>query len=309
MILTITPNPAVDRVYFVDNLRIGEVNRPADTSFTAGGKGLNVARVANIIGSSVAASGFLGGYNGEFIRSEIKKLGIADAFLSIDKDTRICINITDRSTGESTELLEPGPKLEIAEYERFYEHLKKLAPLYDVVTISGSTPAGAPEDFYSKCVRIINEAEKTAIADTSGKSFTAALKEKPFMVKPNQYELASYLGQEITNDKQCADALMSLAEAGVTLPAVSLGKDGCMALCDGRLLRFYSPKVSVVNTVGSGDSFIAGTAAGLDRGMSQKDALKLAMACGTANTQFMATGTVTRDLVESYYKQIEVKEL
>jgi len=118
VILTVTANPAVDIVYFVDKFEMGEVSRPLNMTYTAGGKGLNVARVASILGIKTAARGFVGGYNGEFITSEIEKLGIKNLFTQITGETRKCINISDAS-GKSGEILETGPSITAYEKESF----------------------------------------------------------------------------------------------------------------------------------------------------------------------------------------------
>ena len=113
---------------------------------------------------------------------------------------------------------------------------------------------------------------------------------------------------EIKSDEQIKQALRFLYDKGVEVPFVSLGKDGAAAMIDKRCYRFISPKVQVVNTVGSGDSSVAGVVAGLDMGYSLSDAIKLGMAAGTANTQFEQTGFVTKEMVDKYFNQIEVKE-
>lgn len=303
MILTVTPNPTIDRVYFVDEFQMGEVHRPAKISCTAGGKGLNVSRVTHLMGIKTLAMGFIGGFNGEFIKSEVTKQGIASNFTQIQGETRICINISDKS-GQSGEILEHGPFVtedEKASFIRDYEENVKSA---DIICVAGSLPKGLDSSFYTELISIAKKHGKKIIADASGKTLDDVIKAKPFMVKPNRYELSLLLGREIASIEDVKEALLFLKESGVELPLATLGKDGAMAYTSGEFYKFTSPEVEVINTVGSGDSSVAGIAVGLSREMSIIDSVKLGMAAGTANTQFPETGFVTPELVEKYYKEI-----
>lgn len=304
MILTISANPAIDRVYFVDSFQMGKIHRPLHTAYTAGGKGLNVARVARILGAEVAAMGFVGGYNGEFIKAEVEKLGISSRFTPIAGETRICINIADRS-GRSGELLEPGPTIAESEAAQFLGEFRETISAYDVICASGSLPKGLDGEFYCRLVRLAREAGKKMIVDTSGKALEDVIRAKPYMVKPNRDELAKLLGAQT----DVRDALRALHAQGIEVPLVTLGSSGAMAYIGGRFYRYTTPDIPVKNAVGSGDSTIAGIAVGLERGLAVRDAVRLGMAAGTANTQFGQTGMVSRELVAFYYKQIEVKEI
>lgn len=306
MILTVTLNPAIDRVYFLHSFEVGEVNRPASMTYTAGGKGLNVSRVASILGEAVCATGFLGGYNGQFISQELKRMGIEDSFIQIEGETRICLNMTDQSTGRSTEILEPGPVISQQACEAFLSRFEEQLKRCDVVTISGSMPKGVPADFYCQLVRAARRAGKRILVDTSGDSLARVLQEAPYLVKPNCYEAGKLMGSQIRTASDIKAALRCFMQAGVELPVVSAGKDGAYCEAAGKLYHFTTPDIAVVNTVGSGDSFIAGAAVGLSRGLDTIAVIKLAMACGTANACFAQTGVVSQELVEKYYNQIDV---
>ena len=307
MLLTITANPAIDRVYFVDKFEMGEVHRPIRMTYTAGGKGINVARVASILGTDTAAMGFAGGNNGAFIRSEVKKLGIKEQFTEIDGETRICINISD-SAGRSGEILESGPVLTKAEADRFLKTYEDNIESYELITISGSLPQGLDDDFYPQLIHTAALHNKKIIVDTGGKAFIKVLEAKPYMVKPNRFELSQYLGYEVQELSAVKDALKLLYDKGIAVPLCSLGKDGAAAYIDGHFYRYITPDIEVKNTVGSGDSTIAGIATGLHRGYTPENAIRLGMAAGTANTQFSETGMVSTELVEKYYNEIIMEE-
>ena len=150
MILTVTVNPAIDKVYEVENFHIDEVFRPKNMWATSGGKGLNVSRVAATLGGKVTATGFLGGGNGDFIRRGLREEGLRDAFVDIEGESRICIAINDPLNNSSTEILEKGPHISGSEIDRFLDNFKKEASLAKVITISGSLAEGLPEDFKSR---------------------------------------------------------------------------------------------------------------------------------------------------------------
>lgn len=300
MILTVTANPAIDKVYFVKSFAMGEVHRPLSVTQTAGGKGLNVSRVAKTLGTPVTAMGFLGGSAGGFIRQQVRELGISDLFTPIAGQTRTCINITDAS-GISGEILEPGP--EVTSADDFLVEYDRQLDNCTVVCVSGSLPKGLTSAFYTELIRRANAEGRRIIVDTSGSVMLDILDAAPFMVKPNRDELAQLLGRTPNSDEDVACALRLLKDRGVAVPLATLGASGAMALIDDRLFRFVPPSVAVKNAVGSGDSTVAGIAVGLCRGLSVQDAIRLGVASGTANTQFQQTGTVTQALVTQYYRE------
>lgn len=308
MILTVTANPAIDRVYFIEGFEIGKVHRADKIASSAGGKGLNVARVAHLIGRETAAMGFVGGYTGEFIKSEIEKQGIKNLFTDIADQTRTCINISDEN-GASGEILEAGPEISEEEKNRFINEYSAYIEQYDIICVSGSLPRGLTSDFYAELSRIAKEKGKKIIIDTSGKTLEDILCAKPYMVKPNQDEVAVLMNKEIATDDDIKEALSYLKAKGVEVPLLSLGKDGAAAMIDGACYKFLTQPVKVVNAVGSGDSTVAGIASGLDMGYSLEDSIKLGMATGTANTQFEQTGMVTKELVDKFFAQIKVKRI
>lgn len=308
MILTITANPTVDRVYFVDNFQMGEVHRPERMVHSAGGKGLNVARVAHIMGEKTVAMGFVGGFNGEYIKSELQKMGIETDFTQVEGETRVCVNISDKQ-GLSGEILEKGPAATPAQKAEFLKEFENRVDDCDIICASGSLPQGVDSSFYCEIIRIAKEHSTHAIIDASGKVLEEVIEAKPFMIKPNRYELSLLMKKEVESIEDVKKALIFLYEKGIELPLITLGKDGAMAYIDGEFYKFNSPDVKVKNTVGSGDSTVAGIATGLRRGMSIIDSIKLGMAAGTANTQFEETGMVSCELVENYYKEIIIERM
>ena len=308
MILAVTMNPAIDKVYSIDNFAVNKIFRPKAMTATAGGKGLNVARVARILGEKVVAAGLIGGGTGEFINNQLQKDGIISKFVPINGETRICINILDEKNGTSTEVLEPGPAVTSDEYRIFLERFGKIIIDCDVVTASGSLPRGVPAGFYRELIRIAKSMGKMFLLDTSGEYLKEGIKEGPFMVKPNHHELSQVIGQDISSKEDCIKALNYLREAGVNFPVITFGEKVCTAALPDGMYHFYAPPVKVVNAVGSGDSFIAGCAVALSRGKEPVDVIRLGMACGMANTQFFKTGMVSRELVDRFLECIRMEK-
>jgi tagatose 6-phosphate kinase len=307
-ILAITLNPAIDKVYAVDDFAIGGVFRPRAMTATAGGKGLNVARVAHLLGEPVAAGGFIGGGNGRFIAEQVRESGIATAFVPIRGESRICINITDRNS-VSTEVLEPGPQIRAKECDRFIAAYRRLLVNCAVVTASGSLPQGVPADFYRTLIGVAHVQKIRFLLDSSGEALARGMEGAPYLIKPNQEEAEKLLGMELTTVEAQAGAIVKFRAQGIELPCITLGKNGCMAgLADG-VYHFYGPALEVVNSVGSGDSFIAGCAVGIARQQGLVETIKLGMAAGMANTQFFQTGVVSLELVEQLYGQIRFERV
>ena len=309
MILTITLNPAIDKVYEIEDFCVGRVFRPKAMTGTAGGKGLNVARVARLLGEAVTATGFVGGNNGRFIIREIQGQGIENHFLEIGKETRICIAVMDSNNNTSTEILEPGPFIEPSEAGAFISLFNELASKAEVITASGSLPVGLPKDTYKTLVKIAKNQQKKFILDTSGRSLESSIGSLPYMVKPNLDEMESLLGEKIPDIKRQAIVVADLKKMGICLPCLSLGKDGCLVALEDGVYHFIGPEIQVINTVGSGDAFVAGCAVALQRGWGPIDVIKMGMACGIANTQFFETGMVSKELVEKFYQQINYEKI
>ena len=309
MILTVTPNPAIDKVYAIDDFAINQVFRPKDQVATAGGKGLNVARVARLLGEEVMVTGMIGGNNGLFIEKKITDLGISSHFKTIQAESRTCLAVMDQKNNTSTEIMELGPEVNSNEYTDFLLMFSDLTEKAEIITASGSLPPGLDSNFYPELITIARKKGKRIIIDTSGKNLANAVRNLPYMIKPNLQELMDLTGLELKTIKDQAQAVLNFKKAGIYLPCLTLGKDGCLVALEDGVYHFNSPPVQVVNTVGSGDAFIAGCAVGLKRGLNLMETIKLGMACGTANTQFFQTGMISNDLVASYLKLISVTQV
>lgn len=299
MITTVTLNPAIDKLYLVDGVEEGAVMRVQQVVNSAGGKGLNVSRVARQLGEEVTALGFAGGHNGSALTDWLEDSGICSRFVRVSGETRCCINIRDIKTGRHTEFLEPGQPVDAEAFEELLRRYQQALPQTKVVTISGSTPKGTPADFYGRLIRLAKDAGVPVILDTSGAALEQALPFGPAMLKPNVYEMAALTGADPHDEAAILEAARQLCRRGMEAVAVSMGSEGVLYITRETELRGIAPKIDAKNTVGCGDSMVAGFAAALARGLSPEDTLRLAMATAAANAADLRTGWADPALVET----------
>ena len=309
MIVTVTLNTAVDKLYLVDKLADYTVMRVNRVSNTAGGKGLNVSKVAAIAGEPVTATGFVGGFNGRYVESMLKEQGVETRLTHIAAETRSCINIREESTGSHTEFLEPGAAVTPEELERFWEDFCAASEGAKVVTISGSVPKGTPPDFYGRLIRYAKERGIRVLLDTSGQLLRDGAAARPTLIKPNTDEIEQLLGAPAKSEEELIAAAEKLRDGGIEIVVISLGKDGALIACRNGVFRGVTPDIPVVNTVGCGDSMVAGFAVGLSRGYSLPETIRFAMAVSTANALTMETGYFKTEDLESLLGQVSVHKI
>lgn len=304
--ITITLNPAIDVSYHLEQFVVDKGYRVENGHKTAGGKGLNVSRVLNILGEKPVCTGFLGGSNGEWIRTQLDKQQLQDQFLPIQGETRTCLAILDDSAGTQTELLEKGPTIEEKEATAFLSYFREALEQTKYVIASGSLPAGLPVDFYCQLAQLAKERDVRFVLDTSGEVLRKGIEGQPFLIKPNDEELCAYANQSsLTIDEMIAVA-KQLCTNGVGNVLLSLGKDGALLINEHQVIKASIPTVEAINPVGSGDSMLAGMTHALQQGKSLEDALAWACACGTANAMEAQTGFVQLNHVHDLLTKIQI---
>lgn len=309
MILTVTLNAAIDKRYVVEGVQLGEVNRVKECAYTPGGKGLNVSKPAAIAGARVVATGFIGGHAGHYIAESLSLFDIEGAFYQLKDESRACINIWDEVNNTQTEFLEPGFTVTNQDFKGFLQHYRGLLREADVVAISGSVPQGLDGTAYQELVRIAKEAGKKVILDTSGELLEMGIKAAPSMIKPNIDEIRMLTGKECNSLEEMIEAAEEIHQHGVEVVAVSLGKDGSFLVCDEGVYRAIVPEIDAVNTVGCGDSMIAGFALGFAEGQTIADTLKEASAISAAAALRKETGFFVKEDMQRLYPQITIEKL
>jgi len=310
MILAVTMNPSVDISYPIDRFKVDDVNRVGTVRKTAGGKGLNVARVIAQMEEEVLATGVLGGTIGDYIVQELNKSHIPNDFLKIEKESRNCIAILHE--GMQTEILESGPMLSKEEGTAFLEKYKGMLANTSLVTISGSLPQGLAANYYHQILEISHKKGVPVVVDSSGESLKQVLlnAEKPFAIKPNIAELSQLLGTELeVGILDLKHALNHELFTGIEWIIVSMGGEGAFVRHAVDFYRVTIPKIDVVNPVGSGDATVAGLAVALYRNQTPQTVLKMAMTTGMLNTMEARTGYINMDKFKQYFDSVKVEKL
>jgi tagatose 6-phosphate kinase len=309
MIVTITLNAAIDKRYVTANAIAGEVNRVTECVYTPGGKGLNVSKVLSISGADVLASGFVGGFAGKYIESCLNDMGIPSDFYHVNGESRSCINIWDEVKKEQTEYLEPGFVLSEADVAGFMAKYKEQLKRADLISISGSVPKGVSSDIYKEIITAAKTAGKMVVLDSSGELLRQGLTAAPTLVKPNIDEIRMLTNKSCNDMDTLIDAATEIHQNGVLYVVISLGKDGSLLVCKEGVFQAINPKIDAVNTVGCGDSMVAGLAMGLIEGQDAAAILKKASAISAAAAMSLQTGFYEIAEMEKIYDKITVKKI
>lgn len=309
MILTVTLNAAIDKRYVVEEFKVGEVNRVKECAYVPGGKGLNVSKPAAVAGAEVVATGFVGGHAGNYIEGSLKDYHVKSAFYHLESESRSCINIWDEKNCVQTEFLEPGFTVTESEFQGFVEEFKELVKQADVVAMSGSVPKGLDGNAYQKLVKVVKDAGKKVILDTSGKLLEMGIEACPTMIKPNIDEIRMLTGKECNEIGEIIEAAKEIHARGVEVVAVSLGADGSLAVSDEGVFRAIVPRIDAVNTVGCGDSMIAGFALGFAEGLGIEETLRKASAISAAAALREETGYFVMEDMQRLYPQIKIEKM
>ncbi|MCQ4288710.1 1-phosphofructokinase [Pseudomonas stutzeri] len=261
-VLTVTLNPALDLTVQLPSLRLGEVNRSESLQVHAAGKGLNVAQVLADLGHQLTVTGFLGADNPQAFEQLFETRGFADEFVRVAGDTRSNIKLAEAG-GQVTDI--NGPGLMVAEAERveLLARLKRLAPAHDLVVVAGSLPRGVQVEWFVELLRTLKQLGVRVALDTSGAALRAGLATAPWLIKPNEEELAEARGMNAGDAQALAREAWRLQVEGVEHVVISQGAEGVSWFAPSTGLHAHPPKVQVVSTVGAGDSLLAGMLHGL----------------------------------------------
>lgn len=315
MILSLSLNTALDRVYEIPDFRVGERFRVTNVREMAGGKALNLARVATLLGADVTAVGFLAGHTGAKIEELAQADGLRTAFVRLPGESRQCHTFVHQGQ-ESTEVIEAGPVVADDDLRALENVLRQTINGGDLVCLSGSLPPGVPADAYAKLITLVRSLGARPVLDASGAAFQRGVEAVPYAIKPNRPELEEYLGREIPVD-DVPQVAMSFHEKGIAWVLISLGGDGMVAAAGGSAWRVEVPAIQVVTAVGSGDAFVGGWAATLEQwGAAQEyseeqivAALKRGSAAAVSNALQVETGTCDVNQVRQLVELIKVTKL
>lgn len=303
MIYTITLNPAIDYVLSLEEINLGKLNRIDDTQFFTGGKGINVSRVLKNLEYNSTVLGFIGGFTGDFIQKELREENLITDFIKIDEKTRINVKIKEQ---KETELNGSGPEIDKDSAQELLNQLTRLNSK-DTVIISGSKARNLPIDYYQQMIQVIKDAQADFVIDTTGEELENSLKFKPLLVKPNDVELAELFNVSLDNEADYIKYGKKLIERGAQFAIVSLGGEGAILFSEEGIYKGNTPKGTVKNTVGAGDSMVAGFVGTYLETKDLIEAFKISLASGSATA--FKEDLATKDDIEDLLSQIHIKEL
>ena len=298
MIYTVTLNPALDYVVCVPQLALGQVNRTEKEELQFGGKGINVSVMLSRLSIPNCALGFIAGFTGKALEEELRKNRISTDFICL-KEGLTRINLKMKAQQE-TEINAKGPKIQESDIELLFQKLEQLKR-GDILVLAGSVPMGVPQNIYEKMMKKVSGKGVFTVVDTNGGLLSSVLKEQPFLIKPNQIELGELLGKTLKTPQEVEGGARALQKKGARNVLVSMAGAGAMLLDEnGKLHHLGAPKGVVKNSVGAGDSMVAGFLAGYLQSGDYQTALRMGTAAGSATA--FSYGLAQKDEVLSLFR-------
>ena len=305
MIYTVTLNPSIDYVINLEHLNIGHINRIDTENVYPGGKGINVSRILKTLGYDNIATGFISDFTGNFIIKSLTDLDVKSDFIKLDNGfTRINIKI---KSNEETEINGSGP--DISE-EKLHELFNKLSKLEedDILVLAGSIPNTLKEDLYEKIMEHVKQSNVKVVVDATKNLLLNVLKYNPFLIKPNNHELEEMFDAKLENVEDIITYGKKLQEMGARNVLVSRGKDGALLITENNEVFVSNvPKGEVINSVGAGDSMVAGFISAYINTNSYEEALKLGAASGSATA--FSSDLANRELIDKLTNEIKVERI
>lgn len=300
MIYTVTFNPALDYVIRMESLKLGTVNRSSAEAVYYGGKGINVSAVLKNIGVDSVALGFVAGFTGKEIEEGVKNMGVATDFIKLPEGmSRINVKI---KAEQETEINGQGPAISMEKVEKLFEKLDRLEK-GDCLVLAGTIPASLPSDIYEQIMDRLKDKEIRIVVDATKDLLLNVLKYHPFLIKPNNHELGEMFGVVLKTDEEIVEYAKKLQERGARNVLISMAGDGAILLTETKeVYKMGVPKGTVVNSVGAGDSMVAGFVASYFKEHDYLKALKFGTATGSATA--FSEGLATMDKVEELLKTL-----
>lgn len=303
MIYTVTLNPSIDFIVRLESLALGSVNRMISDDKFAGGKGINVSRILKRLDIENTAIGFIGGFTGRFVKDSLVDEGIATKFVEVSEDTRINVKV---KAGEETEINGAGPHISTEKLEELETILAGLSS-EDTVVFAGSAPSSLGNQVYNMLIPIAKKAGAEVVCDFEGQTLLDALNYQPLLVKPNNHELADIFGVELNGLADIEKYAREVLAKGAKNVIISMAGDGAL-LVTPEAAYFAKPiKGTVKNSVGAGDSMVAGFTGEYVKSGDPIEALKWGVACGTATT--FSDDLATAEFIKETYQKVEVEKI
>jgi len=308
MIYTITLNPALDRTIRINRIREDVSNRILEEQSYAGGKSIDVSKVLKNFGADNIALGFVGGFAGRELEGRLLNEGIQSDFVHVSGETRTNIIIHETETGRQLAFNARGPIVQPHELTQLIEMVQNLKNP-EIVAIGGSLPPGATPEIYRKIITLVKRLKAKVVLDVDGSALKVGIQAQPDIIKPNIHELSELVGRELKELDSIRDAAREIHQGGVETVLVSMGAKGILMLKDGLECLAVPPDVPIRNTIGAGDSAVAGFIIGIIKGKDPKRALMYAVASGTSTTLSVGTALCQKEDFERILPQVKLEIL
>ena len=289
----------------VPNCQIGTLNRSKGEEYVAGGKGINMSVILKRLGIDNIATGFLGGFSGKYIDEFLENEGINPRFIAVEGTTRINVKVK----GEvETEINAAGPTVGKEKFQQLMNYFKDVIKEGDIVFLAGNAAPGLDETSYIEIAKLCHARGVKLVLDTTKDSLLACLPYQPFIIKPNQHELEELFGVKIETQQEMIAYAFKLKEKGARNVLVSCGEEGAFLVDEtGKVLTSNTPKGTLINSVGAGDSMLAGFMAKYIETNDFKESLIQGTASGSATA--FSVGIAKRELIEALIPQIKIKDI
>lgn len=309
MIVSFTPNPAVDKTLVVSGLVHGGQNRAEESYVDPGGKGVNVSRMAHRLGWPTVAIAALGGHMGRLLERTLHEEGVPGQFVWVRGETRLNVVLMDPASGESTRVWDSGPDCDATTSECLLGLVRRWTAGAAVFVAGGSLLPGMPRDLHAQAICDAARAGARTILDADGETLRRGLAGRPFLIKPNTHEVSALLGRQVATDDEVLAAGRELLERGPRAVVISMGGRGSLLIEAGRAVRAVPPDVRFRSAVGSGDSMVAGLAMAMAKGQDLAEGLRLGTAAGAATATTVGTHLGDREDVERLLPLVRMETL
>ena len=309
MIVTVTPNPTLDRTLVVRNYAIGGVHRASEMLLTAGGKGLNVARAVHALGHPVLALSLIGGVTGRVLAQIATQEGLPHEYIEITGETRVTTVVVDPDNSSSTVINEAGPTISEAEWNRLVTMVRSRAASADLVALCGRLPPGLSISCLPDLVRTLTADGNRVAVDTSGEPLRLALSAAPWLIKVNTDEAEQALGWSVHTVDDARRAARQMRERGTCFVILTMGATGAVLSADEGEWLATPPAVRPLSLVGSGDALLGGWLVGLLRGDSVAESLRLGVAVAAANVLTLGTAIFRQEDLAHLLPRVQLQRL
>ena len=307
MIITLTPNPSVDRTLHVPQLRFNEVLRAHDVRVDWGGKGFNVSRALRILNEETLALAWVGGGTGRMMQHGLNQLGIKTDFVWVEEETRIN-TVAQEDSGEwYIRLNEPGPHIPEDAIQSLLAKAEAYASKKDIWVAAGSLPQDVPADFYTQLIHLLKNKGVRVFFDANGEALRAGLSDPPFLVNPDIIETENYVGFSIHNYEDAKRAVLPFLRLGVEYVALSIEGLGLLLASQQEMMLATPPKVNIRNVTGAGDALMAGMAYGFARELHLREIARLGAAFSAVAVATASLASVKNSDVEAMLPRVEVR--